>query len=179
MAKLSNIRKQLLMNRKWFALYTKPRWEKKVNQLLNQKGVECYCPLNRVKRKWTDRIKTIEEPLFKSYVFVKVDDTERTKVRLTNGVINFVYWNGKPAIVKEKEIQTIKRFLDEHEAVQVRPMELIPNQTVLITSGAFMDQQAVVLDANKREVKVAILSLGQELIATIDKTKLVRLEDVF
>ena len=179
MAKLSNIRKQLLMNRKWFALYTKPRWEKKVNQLLNQKGVECYCPLNRVKRKWTDRIKTIEEPLFKSYVFVKVDDTERTKVRLTNGVINFVYWNGKPALVKEKEIQTIKRFLDEHEAVQVRPMELMPNQVVLITSGAFMDQQAVVLDANKKEVKVAILSLGQELIATIDKTKLVRIEDVF
>ena len=167
------------MNKKWFALYTKPRWEKKVNSLLNDKGVECYCPLNRVKRKWTDRIKTIEEPLFKSYVFVKVDDTERTKVRLTNGVINFVYWNGKPAIVKEKEIQTIKRFLDEHEAVQVRPMELMPNQVVLITSGAFMDQQAVVLDANKKEVRVAILSLGQELIATIDKTKLVRLEDVF
>lgn len=167
------------MSKKWFALYTKPRWEKKVNSLLNDKGVECYCPLNRVKRKWTDRIKTIEEPLFKSYVFVKVDDTERTKVRLTNGVINFVYWNGKPAIVKEKEIQTIKRFLDEHEAVQVRPMELMPNHVVLITSGAFMDQQAVVLDANKKEVKVAILSLGQELIATIDKTKLVRIEDVF
>jgi transcription antitermination factor NusG len=167
------------MSKKWFALYTKPRWEKKVNSLLNDKGVECYCPLNRVKRKWTDRIKTIEEPLFKSYVFVKVDDTERTKVRLTNGVINFVYWNGKPAIVKEKEIQTIKRFLDEYEAVQVRPMELMPNQVVLITSGAFMDQQAVVLDANKKEVRVAILSLGQELIATIDKTKLVRIEDVF
>jgi transcription antitermination factor NusG len=167
------------MNKKWFALYTKPRWEKKVNSLLHDKGVECYCPLNRVKRKWTDRIKTIEEPLFKSYVFVKVDDTERTKVRLTNGVINFVYWNGKPAIVKEKEIQTIKRFLDEHEAVQVRPMELAPNQTVLITSGAFMDKQAIVLDANKKEVKVAILSLGQELIASIDKTKLVRIDDVF
>jgi transcription antitermination factor NusG len=167
------------MNKKWFALYTKPRWEKKVNSLLHDKGVECYCPLNRVKRKWTDRIKTIEEPLFKSYVFVKVDDTERTKVRLTNGVINFVYWNGKPAIVKEKEIQTIKRFLDEHEAVQVRPIELAPNQTVLITSGAFMDKQAIVLDVNKKEVKVAILSLGQELIASIDKTKLVRIDDVF
>jgi transcription antitermination factor NusG len=167
------------MNKKWFALYTKPRWEKKVNSLLHDKGVECYCPLNRVKRKWTDRIKTIEEPLFKSYVFVKVDDTERTKVRLTNGVINFVYWNGKPAIVKEKEIQTIKRFLDEHEAVQARPIELAPNQTVLITSGAYMDQQAIVLDANKKEVKVAILSLGQELIASIDKTKLVRIDDVF
>lgn len=167
------------MNRKWFALYTKPRWEKKVNHLLNEKGVECYCPLNKVKRQWSDRIKTIDEPLFKSYVFVKVDDTERTKVRLTNGVINFVYWNGKPAIVKEREIQTIKRFLDEHKAVQVRPMDLAPNQTVLITSGAFMDKQAVVLDSNRKEVKVAILSLGQELIASIDKTKLIRIEDVF
>ena len=132
------------MNRKWFALYTKPRWEKKVNQLLTGKGVECYCPLNKVKRQWSDRVKIIHEPLIKSYVFVKVEDSDRSLVRLTNGVINFVYWNGKPAIVKEKEIQTIKRFLDEHEAVQVRPMELMPNQTVLITSGAFMDQQAVV-----------------------------------
>ena len=167
------------MNCKWFALYTKPRWEKKVNQLLTEKGVECYCPLNKVKRQWSDRVKTIDEPLFKSYVFVKVEDSDRSLVRLTNGVINFVYWNGKPAIIKDKEIQTIKRFLDEHEAVQVRPMELMPNQVVLITSGAFMDQQAVVLDANKKEVRVAILSLGQELIATIDKTKLVRIEDVF
>jgi len=160
------------MNRKWFALYTKPRWEKKVNQLLNQKGVECYCPLNKVKRQWSDRIKTIDEPLFKSYVFVKVEDSDRSLVRLTNGVINFVYWNGKPAIVKEKEIQTIKQFLDEHENVQLRLMELAPQQRVLITSGTFMDQTAKVLDVRKKEVKVAIDSLGYELIALIDKSRL-------
>jgi transcription antitermination factor NusG len=166
------------MNKKWFALYTKPRWEKKVNTLLNGKGVECYCPLNRVKRKWTDRIKTIEEPLFKSYVFVKVDDTERTKVRLTNGVVNFVYWNGKPAVVREKEIQTIKLFLDEHENVQVRPMDLTVQQRVLITSGTFMDRTATVLDVRKKEVKVSIDSLGYELVALIDKNKIALLDDV-
>jgi transcription antitermination factor NusG len=166
------------MSKKWFALYTKPRWEKKVNSLLNDKGVECYCPLNRVKRKWTDRIKTIEEPLFKSYVFVKVDDTERTKVRLTNGVINFVYWNGKPAIVKEKEIQTIKRFLDEHENVQLRFNELALQKRVLITSGTFMDQTARVLDIRKKEVKVSIDSLAYELIAVIDRNRLAQLPDV-
>jgi transcription antitermination factor NusG len=166
------------MSKKWFALYTKPRWEKKVNTLLNGKGVECYCPLNRVKRKWTDRIKTIEEPLFKSYVFVKVDDTERTKVRLTNGVVNFVYWNGKPAVVREKEIQTIKLFLDEHENVQVRPMDLTVQQRVLITSGTFMDRTATVLDVRKKEVKVSIDSLGYELVALIDKNKIALLDDV-
>jgi transcription antitermination factor NusG len=163
---------------KWFAIYTKPRWEKKVNQLLIDKGVECYCPLNKVKRNWSDRTKTIEEPLFKSYVFVKVTEEERTKVRLTNGVVNFVYWNGKPAIVREKEIQTIKLFLDEHENVQVRPMELTVQQRVLITSGTFMDLTATVLDVRKKEVKVSIDSLGYELVALIDKNKIAVLDDV-
>jgi transcription antitermination factor NusG len=163
---------------KWFAIYTKPRWEKKVNQLLTDKGVECYCPLNKVKRKWSDRTKTIEEPLFKSYVFVKVSEEERTKVRLTNGVVNFVYWNGKPAIVREKEIQTIKLFLDEHENVQVRPMDLTVQQRVLITSGTFMDRTATVLDVRKKEVKVSIDSLGYELVALIDKNKIALLDHV-
>jgi transcription antitermination factor NusG len=163
---------------KWFAIYTKPRWEKKVNQLLTDKGVECYCPLNKVKRKWSDRTKTLEEPLFKSYLFVKVAEEERTKVRLTNGVVNFVYWNGKPAIVREKEIQTIKLFLDEHENVQARPMDLTIQQRVLITSGNFMDRTATVLDVRKKEVKVSIDSLGYELVALIDKNKIALLDDV-
>ena len=93
------------MSRKWLAVYTRPRWEKKVNQLLIEKGVESYCPLNKVRRKWSDRVKVVEEPLFKSYVFVKVDDQDRTAVRMTNGVINFVYWDSKPALIKEKEIK--------------------------------------------------------------------------
>jgi len=163
---------------KWFAIYTKPRWEKKVNQLLTDKGVECYCPLNKVKRKWSDRTKTVEEPLFKSYVFVKVTEEERTKVRLTNGVVNFVYWNGKPAVVREKEIQTIKLFLDEHENVQVRPMDLTVQQRVLITSGTFMDRTATVLDVRKKEVKLSIDSLGYELVALIDKNKIALLDNV-
>ena len=163
---------------KWFAIYTKPRWEKKVNQLLTDKGVECYCPFNKVKRKWSDRTKTVEEPLFKSYVFVKITEEERTKVRLTNGVVNFVYWNGKPAIVREKEIQAIKLFLDEHENVQVRPMDLTVQQRVLITSGTFMDRTATVLDVRKKEVKVSIDSLGYELVALIDKNKIALIDDV-
>jgi len=166
------------MTKKWFALYTKPRWEKKVNLLLTEKGIETYCPLNKVKRQWSDRVKTIDEPLFKSYVFVKVDDTERTKVRLTNGVINFVYWNQKPAIVKEREIETIKRFMNDHENVGLRPLELAVNQLVTFTSGTFMDLKARVLDVRKKEVKVVIESLGCELIAVVDKNKLALLDDV-
>jgi len=133
------------VNKKWFAIYTRPRWEKKVNLLLQEKGVESYCPLNKVRRKWSDRVKTIEEPLFKSYVFVKVNDEEKTTVRMTAGVMNFVYWNKKPAIIKEREILTIKRFLDEYNDVHVYSMDLKLNDRVRVTSGSFMDQEGQVL----------------------------------
>ena len=114
---------------KWYAIYTKPRWEKKVHQLLISKGIESYCPLNKVRRKWSDRIKLVEEPLFKSYVFVPTDEKGKTLVRMTKGVINFVYWDGKPAIVKDKEIVAIKRFLDEYENVQA--IDLKPQQRII------------------------------------------------
>ena len=106
--------------KKWYAVYTKPRWEKKIHKLFSEKGLESYCPLNKIRRKWSDRIKIVEEPLFTSYVFVKVDEEEKTKVRTTNGVLNFVYWQGKPAIIKEKEIEVIKKFLHEYENVIAR-----------------------------------------------------------
>jgi transcription antitermination factor NusG len=158
--------------RKWLAVYTRPRWEKKVNQLLVEKGLECYCPLNKVRRKWSDRIKIVEEPLFKSYVFVKVSEDDRTVVRMTTGAINFVYWNGKPAVIKEREINAIKRFLGEYENVEARPMELSVNQRVRITNGTLMDHEGKVLDVRHKMAKVAIDSLGYILIAYIDRTKL-------
>jgi len=143
-----------------------------VDLLLKEKGYECYCPLNKVRRKWSDRIKVVEEPLFKSYVFVKTDEATRTQVRMTAGVINFVYWDGKPAIIKEKEIATIKRFLDEHENVEVQPMNIELNQRVKITHGPLMDQEGKVVDLRHKMVKVAIDSIGYVLIAYIDRTKL-------
>ena len=160
------------MSRKWLAIYSRPRWEKKVTQLLIEKGLESYCPLNKVRRKWSDRVKLVEEPLFKSYVFVKVNDEDRTEVRMTPGVINFVYWDGKPAVVKEKEINAIKSFLNEYENVEVKPMTVELKQRVKITAGPLMDQEGEVIGLNRKSVKVAIDSLGYVLVAYIDRTKL-------
>jgi transcription antitermination factor NusG len=160
------------MGYKWYAVYTRPRWEKKVNQLLTEKGISSYCPLNKVRRKWSDRVKVVQEPLFKSYVFVKVGNGDRTMVRMTPGVINFVYWDGKPAVIKEKEISRIKRFLNEYENVEVVPMDLKENVRVRITAGPLMEQEGKVLDVKNKKVKVAIDSLGYVLIAYIDKSQL-------
>lgn len=161
------------MNAKWYAIYTRPRWEKKVNNLLVQKGIESYCPLNKVRRKWSDRIKIVEEPLFKSYVFVRIEDENRTEVRMTEGVVNFVYWNGKPAVIKEKEIQIIKRFLDEYENVEAIKTDLRPDERVKIVAGPMMDQEGKIIEIKNKVARVCIDSLGYLLIANIDKSKLI------
>lgn len=117
-------------------------------------------------------MKVVQEPLFKSYVFVKVNDADRTAVRMTSGAINFVYWNGKPAVIKEKEITAIRRFLDEYENVEAKPTQLKINQRVRITTGSLMDQEGKVLDVRHKMARVAIDSLGYILVAYIDRTKL-------
>jgi transcription antitermination factor NusG len=161
---------------KWYAIYTKPRWEKKVNKLLIDKGIETYCPLNKVRRKWSDRIKMVEEPLFKSYVFVKVHDGERSAVRMTEGVINFVYWNKKPAVVKEKEIVAIRRFLDEYDNVEVHSADIKLDGRVRVVAGPLMDQEGKVTEVRHKVVKVAIDSLGYVLVAHIERSKLVSVQ---
>jgi transcription antitermination factor NusG len=158
-------------NRKnWYVVYTKPRWEKKVYTLLTDKNIEAYCPLNKVRRKWSDRIKWVEEPLFKSYVFVKVAAEELTEVRMISGVVNFVYWLGKPAIVKNKEIEIIRKFLNDYEEVWTEPIELQKDARVVITRGAFMDKEARVVKVTHNKVRVLIESIGYSLVAVIARS---------
>ena len=100
--------------KQWYAVYTRPRWEKKVANLLTRKEIENYCPLNKIVRQWADRKKTVYEPLFTSYVFVYTSENEMLPIRQTDGVLNFVYWLGKPAVIREEEIETIKDLLDNY-----------------------------------------------------------------
>ena len=154
----------------WYVIYTKPRWEKKVYTLLTDKNIEAYCPLNRVRRKWSDRIKWVEEPLFKSYVFVKVAVEDLTGVRMIGGVVNFVYWLGKPAIVKSKEIEIIRKFLNDYEEVWTEPIELQKDARVVIRRGAFMDKEARVVKVTNNNVRVLIESIGYSLVAVVARS---------
>ena len=121
-------------------------------------------------------MKLVEEPLFKSYVFVKIGEDERSAVRMTTGVINFVYWNGKPAVVKDREIQAIRLFLNEHENVQVQKIDVLPDQRVRVISGPLMDHEGKVVSVTPKTVRIAIESLGYMLVA-LDKSKVARAED--
>lgn len=158
--------------KKWYAIYTKPRWEKKVHALLEERNIIAYCPLNKIRKRWSDRYKIVHEPLFKSYVFVEVEEDEMTKVRKTNGVVNFVYWNGKPAVIRQEEIALIKKFLNEYEFVEAEPFKFELNQRVKILSGVLMDEEGVVTRTEKNKVQVILESLGFKLTAYLGKNEI-------
>jgi transcription antitermination factor NusG len=153
----------------WYAVYTKPRWEKKVADLLTRKKIENYCPLNRVHRQWSDRKKVVLEPLFTSYVFVRIAEQNQLAIRQTDGILNFVYWLGKPALIREDEIQAIKLFLKEHDNVKLEKVSLTQNDRVRILSGPLMMREGNVLEVKNKTVKVLLPTLGYSLVAELDK----------
>ncbi len=152
--------------KKWYALYTKPRWEKKIDTVLVRKGINSWCPLQKIERQWSDRKKIIEDPLFKSYVFVHIDDTEKTKVLMTDGVLNFVYYLGKPAVIKTEEIEIIKKYLAEKDAsIFILSKEGFKEETkIKVNHGVFMGNEGTVLRGGKKKVYVKLESLGQVMV---------------
>ncbi len=136
------------------------------------KGLEVYCPLNKVRKKWSDRYKVIEEPLFKSYVFVRISEDDQIRVRLTDGVVNFVYSEGKPAQIREQEIDLIRRFLKEYKEVQLNPVVLKRGLKVRVKSGVLMDREGIILDIQNKKAYVLLESLGYELTASFELASL-------
>ena len=162
--------------KKWYAVYTRPRWEKKVAELLQRKGIEHYCPLNKVLRQWSDRKKLVEEPLFTSYVFIRVSEAEHLKVKQTDGVINLVYWLGRPAVIKEAEITAIKRFLSDYQNVQLERASVNVSDTVRIIQGPLLSMEGSVVEVMTHSVKVLLPSLGFTLTAQVERS---HIEKVF
>jgi transcription antitermination factor NusG len=156
----------------WYAVYTRPRWEKKVAEYLLEKGIEHYCPLNKVTRQWSDRKKVVMEPVFKGYVFVKPVEEKKWEVRKIPGILNYVYWLGKPAVIKEEEIITIRKFLNEFHDVVVEKRELVVNSTVRITHGVLMNYEGMVIEVFGNRAVVKIDSLDIRLSAHFDKKNL-------
>jgi transcription antitermination factor NusG len=144
----------------WYAVYTRPRWEKKVAALLEKNNIFNYCPLNREVKQWSDRKKVVYEPLFRSYVFVQVTEKEHTVVRQTDGIVNFVCWLGKPAVIRDEEIDLIRHFLNEHTSVQVKKMQVDINDVVRIVRGPLMENERNVVLVKGNSVKVVLPSLG-------------------
>lgn len=162
------------VNNKWYVVYTRPRWEKKVARELEERGITNYCPLNKLNKQWSDRKKIVYEPLFRGYVFVQVDEAHKWKVKEVDGILNFVYWLGKPAVVKDSEIETIKKFLQEFSDIEVTEQKLDVNTQVLIKQGVMMNYKGIVIELLGNRARVRIDSMGLSLNAVFEKKNLLK-----
>ncbi len=155
-------------NKKWFAVYTRPRWEKKVAEILTRKKIENYCPLNKVTRQWSDRKKIVHDPLFTSYVFVRAFQSELTSLRDVHGVINLVYWLGKPAVIRDSEIEVIKNFLNDHVNVRLEKTPINVDDRVQVLGGPLTELEGKVIALKSKTVKMILPSLGYMMYAEVD-----------
>jgi len=162
------------MNEKkqWYAIYTRPRWEKKIADRLKSHAIETYCPLNTIWKQWADRRKIIHEPLFTSYVFVYVTQSEQSVVKNVQGNVKFVHWLGKPAVIRDEEIEAIRDLLSQFKNIQVEKVHVNVNDKVKIINGAFIFQEGKVVEVQSKNVKVYLPSLGYRLIAEFDKSNI-------
>lgn len=153
----------------WYVLYTKPKNEKKVYEKLTLQGFECYCPCQRTLKQWSDRKKWVEEPIFKSYIFVKKPTSQENRISILQspGVVRFLYWLGKEAEVKQTEIEAIQKFLGEFESVEVLSFET--GSILKIKDGALKGMDGEVDYQTEKEVVLKIEKLGMSLVAKVSK----------
>lgn len=144
----------------WYALYVHSRSEKKVTDRLLSKGIEAYCPLKTVWKQWSDRKKKVDEPFFRSYVFVRMADSDRVAVLQTAGVVRLVYWLGRPAIIRDTEMREIRAFFAEYDATAIVSEDYKTGQELSIARGPFKGRKGIVMRQNKQYVILRMPELG-------------------
>jgi transcriptional antiterminator RfaH len=143
----------------WFVIYTKSRNEKKVAELLQKNGVETFCPLVKLKKNWSDRKKIVETPLFNSYVFVNLSEKDRNVVFNVPGVIRYVFWLNKPAIVRDYEIESLKAMLSETmDSFSIENYQI--GDTIKISEGAFKGVEGVIEKQTNTKLHLILENVG-------------------
>ena len=148
----------------WYALYTKSRHEKKVIERLVSQGFHVFCPMVKSVRQWTDRKKKVTVPLIPSYIFIKLEEKDRTKVLSDSSVLNFVFWLGKPAVIKNTEIDRLKGLISKEVIQEVEIRHLNVGDKINIDKGFLKENGAVIKKTNKNHVYAELKELGMLVV---------------
>ena len=157
----------------WLVAYTKPRHEKKSAEALRISGIEVFLPLQRQLKTWSDRKKMIESPLFPGYLFVNVTENEHYKVLNSYGVVKFIYFNNKPAIVKEDVIVSIQRLLNSETInnVEITDSELVIGEEIIINKGSLIGLKGKLVNfKGKNRIAIEIECMRKTVLVDIDKS---------
>ena len=151
-------------NSKWHVLYTKPRHEIKALERLAQNGFEVYCPMKTTLKQWSDRKKKVSEPLLPSYIFIKTTEKNRPQPLKDPSVLNYIFWLGKPAIVRESEIDTLKGIVSRDKVQEFEVRKLKIGSEIVINKGLIKSKNAVVKTVSNNHVTAELKELGMTIV---------------
>jgi len=144
----------------WYVLYVKSKSEKKVTSSLQDKGIEVFCPTITETRIWSDRKKKVITPLFKSYIFVNLSASERNLVFSVPGAVRYLFWLGKPAVVRDEEIETIKKWLDQDNLEDIELENYVPGSNIQLTKGVLKGRDAEIIEVSGNKMRLYLKCLG-------------------
>ncbi len=158
-------------NLNWYALYTRSRHEKFINSQLTKRNIESFLPTRSIKRRWSDRTMTIEEPLFKSYIFVRTDNFYKHKkdILRTKGAVKFVSAGTEPVSIDEATILSLKNIIRDDIAIDPFPY-LAQGDRVSIKSGPFKGTEGYIVrkDNKKCSLVISIDAIKSSISIKID-----------
>ena len=167
-ASLPRIKILDIRNRRWFAAYTKPRSEKKVYERLTEAGFEAYLPIQRLMKQWSDRKKMVEEPLLRSYIFVRVNEKEYHQAIKVMGMVRYVCFEGKGVPIPDKQIETLKMLLKQKFDVQILDDNLVLGDKVEISYGSMIGFEGrLVKHKGKDMAIIEIESISHKICVTL------------
>jgi len=145
--------------KKWFILYTKANQEIKVAEQLKEMKISCFCPTVTIIKQYSDRKKKVIKPLLPSYVFVFIEEEKRNDVFSVFGITRYMFWLGKPANVRESEIELMKQYLNGiYESISLT--KFTKGQLYKISEGVFSGRIGKVVESQKNKIKLELQSLG-------------------
>lgn len=150
-------------NPNWYVLYTAARAEKQVKERIDALGVECWLPLHRTPRAWSDRVKMVDIPLFSSYVFVKCAEHVVRDMLKVYGVSRIIYYCGKPAVIRQRDIDAIKTFLE-----QASEHPLCAGDEVEILCGVMKHVSGKIKKIKKNHLLLYLEQLGATVCVKLD-----------
>ena len=153
----------------WYALYTRPRHEKQVFEDLTRRKIEAFLPTYKVRRRWSDRYKIVEEPLFKNYLFVRVDyGRSYYDILRPYGAVSFVTFEGVPAAIPGEEIESIRRLVESELPYNPHPY-LKVGRKVRVKAGPLAGCEGIL--TRKRGLARLVLNINllqQSVVAEVD-----------
>jgi transcription antitermination factor NusG len=159
------------MNRKWYAIYTRPRWEKKLAGSYTERDIEHYLPLVKTLKLWSDRKKWVQEPLFKSYIFVHVSREEYIRALQAPGAVRYISFEGKAVSIPDVQIDAIRTFIESGDDPVLDSPDIQPGDRIRVVRGPLKGLEGTLVEIQKKHrVRIIIDGIQQSLHIRIPKS---------